>query len=98
MAERVSDERLAWLVREMGRLPEPHDPFDDELLVCLRELQALRREREWRPISEWHEDMGDVLWCRVPVEEPPAVTSPLSSDWINDFYTHFCRLPDPPHA
>lgn len=30
-----------------------------------------------RPISEWHEDMGDVLWWSFPIEEPPYVGSPL---------------------
>lgn len=30
-----------------------------------------------RPYSEWHEDHGDVLWWRFPVEEPPYVGGPL---------------------
>ena len=34
-----------------------------------------------RPLSEWQEDDGDVLWYRVPIREPPFVSSPLSSDW-----------------
>ena len=34
-----------------------------------------------RPLSDWHEDDGDVLWYRVPISEPPFVSSPLSSDW-----------------
>lgn len=29
-----------------------------------------------RPIEEYHEDMGDVLWWKFPVEEPPYVGSP----------------------
>jgi hypothetical protein len=29
-----------------------------------------------RPISEYHEDMGDVLWWKFPIEEPPYVGSP----------------------
>ena len=35
-----------------------------------------------RPLSDWHEDDGDVLWYRVPIHEPPFVSSPLSSDWL----------------
>lgn len=29
-----------------------------------------------RPISEYHEEMGDVLWWRFPIEEPPYLGSP----------------------
>jgi hypothetical protein len=29
-----------------------------------------------RPISEYHEDMGDVLWWKFPVVEAPYVGSP----------------------
>lgn len=29
-----------------------------------------------RPISEYHEDMGPVLWWTFPIEEPPYVGSP----------------------
>lgn len=30
-----------------------------------------------RPIDEYHEDMGDVLWWKFPIVEPPYVGSPL---------------------
>lgn len=30
-----------------------------------------------RPIDEYHEDMGPVLWWRFPIEEPPYCGSPL---------------------
>ena len=30
-----------------------------------------------RPVEEWHEDIGDVLWWKFPVEESPYVGSPL---------------------
>lgn len=29
-----------------------------------------------RPISEYHEDMGDVLWWKFPIDEPPYLGSP----------------------
>lgn len=32
-----------------------------------------------RPESEWHEDMGDVMWWCFPVEEAPYVGSPLDT-------------------
>ena len=28
------------------------------------------------PLSDYHEDMGDVLWWRFPIVEPPYVGSP----------------------
>lgn len=30
-----------------------------------------------RPRSEYHEDMGNVLWWKFPVTEPPYVGMPL---------------------
>lgn len=45
------------------------------------------------PIDEWGEEDGDVLWWRLPVEEPPQVTSPISSDWTENYYTHYSKLP-----
>jgi hypothetical protein len=29
-----------------------------------------------QPISEYHEDMGDVLWWKFPIQEPPYVGTP----------------------
>lgn len=29
-----------------------------------------------QPLSEYHEDMGAVLWWKFPVNEPPYVGSP----------------------
>jgi len=47
------------------------------------------------PADEWSEDDGDVLWWRLPVEEPPYVGSPLCDDWLPGYYTHFTRLQVP---
>lgn len=30
-----------------------------------------------RPFADWHEDDGDVMWWRFPIEEPPFVGTPL---------------------
>lgn len=63
------------------------------------------RYRKLRPIEEWHEDMGNCLWWRLPIDEPPYVGSPLDSDWpltdpnddgeTDDYYTHFTHLLEP---
>jgi len=46
------------------------------------------------PMSEWREDIGNVLWWRFPIEEPPYVGSPLDTDWPGH-HTHFTLLPVP---
>lgn len=50
-----------------------------------------------RPLEEWHEDCGDVLWWKFPIEEPPYVGSPLDEKW-NGYYTHWTPIvvPEPP--
>lgn len=29
-----------------------------------------------RPLDLWHEELGDVLWWRFPIDEPPYVGTP----------------------
>lgn len=48
-----------------------------------------------RPLEEWHEDCGDVLWWKFPIEEPPYVGSPLCSSWPG-YHTHWTPLPPCP--
>lgn len=52
-----------------------------------------------RPASEYHEDMGAVLWWRMPVQEPPYIGSPLDTEWVEDghdaYYTHFTPIAVP---
>lgn len=44
-----------------------------------------------RPIDEWNEDLGDVLWWTFPVNEPPYCGSPLDMDWP-DYHTHWTPI------
>ena len=50
-----------------------------------------------RPIEEWNEDFGDVLWWKFPIEEPPYVGSQLDENW-SGYHTHwtFIPIPQPP--
>ncbi|MFD1776979.1 hypothetical protein [Paenibacillus rhizophilus] len=41
-----------------------------------------------RPIDEWHEDVGPVLWWTFPIEEPPYCGTPLDGDWP-EYHTHW---------
>lgn len=47
-----------------------------------------------RPESEWHEDVGPVLWWRFPVSEPPYAGTPLDSDWPG-YHTHWTPITVP---
>jgi hypothetical protein len=54
--------------------------------------QEIPPERdEMRPLSDWHEDDGDVLWWFFPISEPPYVGSPFDSDWPG-YHTHWTRF------
>jgi hypothetical protein len=50
------------------------------------------------PADNWHDDLGEVLWWRVPICEAPFVGSPLGDDWLEDYYTHFSLFPHPQAA
>lgn len=48
-----------------------------------------------KPLAEWHEDFGPVLWWRFPIESAPWAGSPGDSDWT-DYHTHWTPLPPVP--
>jgi hypothetical protein len=45
--------------------------------AAIRAYEASKTVTEPRPLSEWHEDMGPMLWWKFPVTEAPYVGSPL---------------------
>lgn len=45
-----------------------------------------------RPIGKYHEDMRNVLWWKIPIEEPPYCGTPNDSNWPS-YHTHFSPLP-----
>jgi len=90
---------------DYGRVEYPfvegHD-MRDELLSYSRALIALCARPTIKPVAEaatpgedYHEDLGPVLWWRIPIEEPPWCGMPNDSDWPG-YHTHFTRLPAPP--
>lgn len=44
-----------------------------------------------RPIEEWHEDMGCVIWWEFPISEPPHCGTPLDMDWPG-YHTHWTTI------
>lgn len=49
------------------------------------------------PLSEWNEDDGNVLWWKLPIDEPPYAGMPLDLEWqhwnYGNYYTHWSMLP-----
>lgn len=48
-----------------------------------------------RPLEEWHEDYGDVVWWKFPIDEPAWIGTPLDSHWPG-CHTHWTPHPDVP--
>lgn len=44
-----------------------------------------------KPIDEWNEDDGDVLWWIFPVCEPPYCGTPNDSEWP-EYHTHWTPI------
>lgn len=45
------------------------------------------------PLDDWHEDLGDVLWHALPIEEAPYCGTPTDSGFPNGA-THWTPLPN----
>lgn len=50
-------------------------------------------EKVFRPLSEWNEEDGQVLFFRLDVGEAPEVTSPITSGFDFNYFTHWMPLP-----
>ena len=76
---------------------------DDEWCLKIADIEAMPtiEQPQWiscaRPLEEWGEDYGDVLWWKFPIEEPPYVGSPLDLNWTG-YHTHWTPIvvPQPP--
>ena len=80
-----------------------HKPLGKEYLERLGTIaeyliaHGVTVQERARPLEEWGEDYGDVLWWKFPIEEPPYVGSPLDEKWPED-HTHWnpIVMPQPP--
>ena len=59
--------------KRISELLEFNNQFEERARVAERAIKTLTM---LRPASEYHEDYGDVLWWKLPIEEPPYVGSP----------------------
>ena len=47
---------------------------------------------EVKPLAEWNEEYGEVVWWKFPVEEPAWIGSPIATDGP-DYHTHWTAHP-----
>lgn len=75
----MTPERLAEIRALLAEPMKTYSVDAAQLHSCGRDLLAHidTLAGEWRPLSEWHEDMGPKLWHKFPVKEPPYVGTPL---------------------
>lgn len=66
------------------------DPDEDCLAHHPDRIQA-EQALTPKPLEEWTEEDGPVLWWSFPVVEEPYVGSPLCSDWPGGL-THFTPI------
>lgn len=59
-----------------------------------RLLDESERLRAARTISEYHEDIGPVLWWLFPIDEPPYCGTPTDRDWPG-YHTHWTPIQIP---
>lgn len=71
------------------------DEQQTAMKMALMALAVQEDATELIPIENWHEDDGNVIWWKLPINEPPYVGTPLDSDFIRNYYTHFTRLIEP---
>jgi len=68
------------------------------ILERIHHLDTIEREsiesRLMRPLAEWHDDRGAVLWWALGVGEPPYAGTPLDDDFP-DHVTHWTPIPEP---
>ena len=88
----MNDSQLVDELCYIARVGSTSKPCCEIIDEASHRLESLTKAR---PLAEWHEDMGPVLWWKFPIEEPPYCGSPLDTDWINDYHTHWTLVAVP---
>jgi len=73
------------VIRHIEELQRKYDNHKDD-------IELAEAVTKIYTVDEWHEDMGCCLFWKLPVCEPPIETSPITSDWIENYFTHFTRI------
>jgi hypothetical protein len=95
----TTNEHLADLIKKAAYISLPSNTSEEHLRIFTDYLIAhgVTVQQSARPLEEWGEDYGDVLWWKFPIEEPPYVGSPLDANWPA-YHTHWTPIvcPEPP--
>lgn len=75
---------VRWSVRELA----------EEMDAAEGEASDLASLTTPRPLDEWDESDGAVLWWRFPIEEPPYAGTLLDDDFPH-YVTHWTPIPVP---
>lgn len=78
----------------LRRVADARQQIIDELIA---ERCAKQDAEMPRPLADWHEDDGPVVWWRMPVEEPAWIGTPLDDDWPG-YHTHWTPHPPVPEV
>ena len=58
-----------------------------------RELIRIHRATLAKPLNDYSEELGPVVWWKFPVTEPAWIGTPDDSDWPG-YHTHFTPHPE----
>lgn len=76
---------LEELLAEVTKLHEENRMLNWQKEQLEAKVNALRADKERletaRPYTEWHEDLGPVLWHMMPIQCAPYVGDPMCCDW-----------------
>lgn len=69
-----------------------HLNFDEfnRVTSALNRLAKYEDANEARPLDEWHQDMGDVLWWTIPIKEAPYCGTPYDYNFPG-YCTHWTQ-------
>jgi hypothetical protein len=88
---------LEWVLLDSQPRRPPALQVLGQVKIELEKTKTIEGPILLRPLDEWHDDVGEVLWYHWPIQEAPVVTSPLCDDWeelYNDGWLN-CWLPLP---
>lgn len=83
-------------------LKDERDEYKKDYQRLLKTAEKIAKENKQlksanKPISaeKWHVDDGNVIWWKLPINEPPYVGTPLDCEFTPNYYSHFTRLIEP---
>ena len=94
--ERLTKKTIGCFVYDLINIKHKVGEFNDydafyTYSMAVKRLGELEEALEPKRLDEWHEDFGDCLWWKYPMEKPPYCGTPLD-EYFPEYVTHFTRL------